>query len=191
MGTIDNMVLRSAAGLKLQQKYMNIQLKDGTDKFILNRDDAAGFRLDTHIDSIQTCLRWANTWQMRYNADKCGVMHLGTPKSEPTHTYTMGCTQLTESTEEKDLGVLVHISLKVASQCAAAAKKGNRALGMIKYNFSFRSKEVILKLYKSLVRPHLDYAMQAWCPYLERPKEPRKRSSHSYQTHFKHPTSIL
>ena len=67
--------------------------------------------------------------------------------------------------------MLVHKSLKVASQCAAAAKKGNRVLGMIKRNFFFRSKEVILKLYKSLVRPHLDYAMQSWCPYLEKDKK--------------------
>ena len=126
---------------------------------------------------------------MRYNADKCGVMHLGT---QNPHTHTLWDAVKTESTEEKDLGVLVHKSLKVASQCAAAAKKGNRALGMIKFNFSFRSKEGILKLYKSLVRPHLDYAMQAWwCPYLERQKEPRKSSSQSYQTHLKHPTSIL
>ena len=120
-------------------------------------------------NSINHLHSWANTWQMRYNADKCGVMHLGA--QNPHHTYTMGSTQLTESTVEKDLGVLVHKSLKVASQCAAAAKKGNRALGMIKRNFAFRSKEVILKLYKSLVRPHLDYAIQAWCPYLEKDKK--------------------
>ena len=47
---------------------------------------------------------------------------------------------LTESTVEKNIGVLVHKSLKVASQCAAAAKKGNRALGMIK-----RSQRVVDK----------------------------------------------
>ena len=50
-------------------------------------------------------------------------------------------------------------------------KKGNQALGMIKRNFAFRSREVIIKLYKSLVRPHLDYAMQAWSPYMEKDKK--------------------
>ena len=65
------------------------------------------------------------------------------------------------------------MSLKVSHQCAAAAKKGNQALGMIKRNFAFRSREVIIKLYKSLVRPHLDYAMQAWSssPYMEKDKK--------------------
>ncbi|XP_071498991.1 uncharacterized protein [Diadema antillarum] len=83
----------------------------------------------------------------------------------------MNNSQLMESTEEKDLGVLVNKSLKVGTQCAAAANKGNRTLGMIKRNFTFRSREVILRLYKSLVRPHLDYAMQTWSPYLEKDKK--------------------
>ena len=38
--------------------------------------------------------------------------------------YHMGDTTLKETKEEKDLGVLVHKSLKVSQQCAAAAKKG-------------------------------------------------------------------
>ena len=120
-------------------------------------------------DSINHLQNWASRWQMRYNTDKCSVMHFG--HQNPHHTYTLGDKQLKESTEEKDLGVLVNKSLKVASQCAAAAKKGNRVLGMIKRNFTYRSKEVVLKLYKSLVRPHLDYAIQAWSPYLEKDKQ--------------------
>ena len=80
----------------------------------------------------------------------------------------MGDTTLMETKEGKDLGVLVHKSLKISQQCAATAKKGYRALGMIKRNFAYRSKKVRVKLYKSLVRPHLDYAMQAWNPHLEK-----------------------
>ena len=82
-------------------------------------------------------------------------MHFGF--HNPGHTYHMGNVDLKETTEEKDLGVMVHKSLKVSQLCAAAAaKKGNQALGMIKRNFAFRSREVVIKLYKSLVRPHLD-----------------------------------
>ncbi|XP_072178742.1 uncharacterized protein [Diadema setosum] len=118
------------------------------------------------IDNLHS---WAGRWQMRYNADKCGVMHVG--YHNPHHTYHMGNDTLRVTPEEKDLGVLIHQSLKVSTQCAAAAKKANRVLGMIKRSFQYRSREVILKLYKSLVRPHLDYCMQAWCPYLEKDKK--------------------
>jgi len=40
----------------------------------------------------------------------------------------------------------------------------NKVLGMIKRTFSIKYKEVILQLYKSLVRPHLEYSIQAWRP---------------------------
>jgi ribonucleases P/MRP protein subunit RPP40 len=36
---------------------------------------------------------------------------------------------------------------------------------MIKRSFSVRDKEVILQLFKSLVRPHLEYSIQAWMPH--------------------------
>ena len=42
---------------------------------------------------------------------------------------------------------------------------------MIKRNFTYRSKEVVLKLYKSLLRPHLDYAIHAWSSYVEKDKQ--------------------
>ena len=125
--------------------------------------------IKTMQDDIDQLQDWAERWQMRYNADKCAVMHFGHLNQH--HTYHMGDTELKETKEEKDLGVLISNTLKVSSQCATAAKKGNRALGLIKRNFAYRSREIILKLYKSLVRPHLDYAMQAWSPHMEKDKK--------------------
>jgi len=39
---------------------------------------------------------------------------------------------------------------------------------MIKRTFSIRDREVILQLYKSLVRPHLEYSIQAWRPHYQK-----------------------
>ena len=55
--------------------------------------------------------------------------------------------------EEKDLGVIVTTDFKVGRQCAEAAKKGNKILGMISRTFSCKSKVIVKQLYKSLVRP--------------------------------------
>ena len=55
--------------------------------------------------------------------------------------------------------------LKVDRQCRKAANEANRMLGMIRRNFVYRSKEILLPLFKSLVRPHLDYCIQAWRPH--------------------------
>jgi len=46
-----------------------------------------------------------------------------------------------------------------------AVKKANRMLGVIKKNFTDRSKETIMPLYRSLVRPHLEYCAPIWSPY--------------------------
>ncbi|XP_041483858.1 uncharacterized protein LOC121430607 [Lytechinus variegatus] len=127
-------------------------------------DDIQGMQQSiNHLD------RWAAKWLMRFNIDKCGVMHFGS--KNPNQVYSLNGSALKETVEEKDLGILVNKSLKVASQCAAAAKRGNMVLGMIKRNFTYKNRQVIMKLYKSLVRPHLDYAMQTWNPYLAKDKK--------------------
>ncbi|KAJ8018101.1 hypothetical protein HOLleu_44095 [Holothuria leucospilota] len=66
--------------------------------------------------------------------------------------------------------VVITGDLKPSRQCAAAAAKANRMLGLIKRNFSSFSKEIVLNLYKQLVRPHLDYAAQAWSPFYDKDK---------------------
>ena len=55
--------------------------------------------------------------------------------------------------------------LKVDKQCSKAANEANKKLGMINRNFKCKAKKVILSLYKSIVRPHLDYCVQAWKPH--------------------------
>jgi len=115
-------------------------------------------------EDLQRLCRWAEKWQMAFNIDKCKVMHIG--KKNRGAKYVMGSEEIKEVGEEKDLGVTVCKNLKVAKQCGQAAKKGNQILGMIARTFVSRNKFIITKLYKSLVRPHLDYCIQAWRPHL-------------------------
>ena len=41
-------------------------------------------------------------------------------------------------------------------------------MGIINRTYNCKSKDNILYLYKSLVRPHLKYCCQAWRPYLQK-----------------------
>ena len=46
--------------------------------------------------------------------------------------------------------------------------EGNQVLGMIRRNISYKDKSLIVPLYKAIVRPHLEYCIQAWSPYLRK-----------------------
>ena len=112
---------------------------------------------------ISNLCEWARSWQMHFNVDKCKVLHLG-PKN-PNLNYWMDGTQIQSVTQEKDLGVIISDNAKPSEQCAKAAKKANQVLGQLLRSFQCRDRSTLVQLYKVFVRPHLEYAVQAWCPY--------------------------
>ena len=69
---------------------------------------------------------------------------------------------------QRDLGVLVHQSLKVSMQVQQAVKKANGMLAFIARGFEYRSRDVLLQLCRALLRPHLEYCAQFWSPFLRK-----------------------
>ena len=55
--------------------------------------------------------------------------------------------------------------MKVSEQCGIAASKGTQILGLIRKTITYKEKQLIVPLYKAIVRPHLEYCIQAWRPY--------------------------
>ena len=97
---------------------------------------------------------------MLFNAEKCKCVHSG--RNNRHYDYFMGEDPIQTSHEEKDLGVIITDKLKVTEQCAKASKKVNAMLCIINRAIRFKTKEVVLQLYKSLVKPYLDYCIQPW-----------------------------
>ena len=125
---------------------------------IRTQEDAA--QLQTALDQLTG---WADKWGMAFNVTKCKVMHVG--HGNPRHSYKMHGTQLEETKEERDLGVLMSHTLKPRTQCLKAARTATQVLNQIMRSFHFRDGHIFLQLYKTYVRPHLEFAVQAWPPW--------------------------
>ncbi|KAJ7411815.1 hypothetical protein BTVI_48486 [Pitangus sulphuratus] len=99
---------------------------------------------------------------MKFNKAKCKVLDLS--HGNPRHTYRLGGEVIQSNPLEKDLGVMVDEKLNMSQQCAFTAQKANGILGCIQRSVTSRSREVIVPLYSALMRPHLKYCIQFWCP---------------------------
>ena len=59
---------------------------------------------------------------------------------------------------------MIASSLPFGEYISSKTSNANRNLGLILRTFTFMDKEMFLNLYKSLVRPHLEYAISVWSP---------------------------
>ena len=124
-----------------------------------NRNDADRMQQD-----INAMMEWGRKWEMSFNVEKCKVLHIG--RNNRRFQYRMGDIEMQVADEEKDLGVWFDSSLKPSTQCEKAAKEANAALGMITRSFHYRTKDVLIPLYKTFVRPKLEHASVVWSPWL-------------------------
>ena len=143
-------------------------------------DDTKLYRIvDSKADSellqkdINTVADWSIKWQLPFNESKCKVVHYGKKNQEFDYTLPTGktATTVTSDTEEKDLGVLFQQDLSFSNHVADAAKRANIKLGLIKRSFSTLQKKGFLCLYKSIIRPTLEYCNSVWCPILKRDED--------------------
>ena len=81
-------------------------------------------------------VEWADCWQLRFNADKCKVLHL--EQNNPEQTYSMKQHGTGErvtsgtSEREKDLGVLMDSELKFSKHVEEWINEANRIHGLIR-----------------------------------------------------------
>ena len=114
--------------------------------------------------SIDQMFRWSQDWQLHFNQTKCKILHIG--ENNPKYSYFIGegnnRTEIETTSLEKDLGVLVDNNLNFENHIDYIIKKACQKKAQILRNFSFRSKKVLVPLFKALVRPVLEYVNTVW-----------------------------
>jgi len=105
-------------------------------------------------------------------------MHVG--RTNPRFTYTMEGQTLDTVDSEKDLGITISYDLKSSNHCIQACSKASKMLGMIKKTISYKTPEIMVRLYKALVRPHLEYCVSVWSPHYTKDKDLLERVQHRF-----------
>ena len=110
---------------------------------------------------------------MLFNFGKCKCIHIGHGNMD--EDSKMGDAALSRTTQEKDLGVTFSADMNVSEQCGVAASKVNKSLGLIRRTIMYKEKQLIVPLYKAIVRPHLEYCIQAWRLYRKKDTDKLER----------------
>ena len=138
-------------------------------------EDGGADMLQSDLDRL---VDWSNTWQMQFNEKKCKVMHIG--RRNKMFRYSMNQHVLDETVEERDLGVMMSSDLKPSVHCRLAYNRANGILGLIRRTFMYRDPQTLLCLYKTMVRPHLEYAVSAWSPQYKKDNVLLERIQHRF-----------
>ena len=138
-------------------------------------DDCKFFRQvdseeDTDImqEDLNTLHDWSNKWLLKFHPDKCVTLRISLNRDPGEHTYYLGDKALKNVDETKDLGILVDTKLKFQNHTSVKVNKANQMWGTIKRTFKHMNEDIFKKLFCSHVRPHLEYAIQFWAPYLRK-----------------------
>lgn len=133
-------------------------------------DDCVIFReVNNIIDSctlqsdLNTVDNWCRTWLMELNINKCKVMRVSRSVCSQ-FTYYLNDIPLESTNSYKYLGVHITSNLSWAMHVEQIINKANRTLGYLRRNFSKAPSSLKLALYKTLIRPKLEYASSIWDP---------------------------
>ena len=137
---------------------------DDTKIFTEINDISESNKLQDDLNRLQ---EWSNTWLLKFHPDKCKVLDISI-RDRTTYSYFMETTELDHSNVEKDLGVFIDNKLKFDSHISTKINKANNTLGAIRRSFTYLDSTILLRLYTSLIRPHLEYANPVWNPRYKR-----------------------
>lgn len=117
--------------------------------------------LNTDLENV---FRWATEMKLSLALQKTAVLHIGIHST--VRQYYLHGVALPSVSEATDLGVLVSSNLKFSKHCLTISKKGFQMVNLIFKVFLCRDKGFLLQMFKTFIRPKLEYCTEVWSPYL-------------------------
>ena len=153
-----------------------LPLSHGT-KMVLYADDVLIYRsihspqdniaLQSDVDQM---FAWSERNCLAFNASKCKQMLISRKQKPLPHSHLkLGNNILERVYTYKYLGVQITSDLSWSDHIHTKCSKARKLVGLLYRQFQGNTDPATLfNLYRSLIRPHLEYACEVWNPYLQK-----------------------
>ena len=111
---------------------------------------------------LQDTVDWGKKWLVDFNAGKTQLVLFDQSNNNGSIDVKMGGSILEEKSLFKMLGLTFSSKLDWGSYILSIAKTGSKKIGALIRSMKFLSPEVALYLYKSTIRPSMEYCCQIW-----------------------------
>ena len=115
-------------------------------------------------DDLQAVYQWAEGNNMKFNGKKFEELRYGIQETRSIPYLQPNGEPIETVDEVRDLGIVMSSTAVFDSQINTAAIKSNRQAGWVLRVFKTRQELPLMTLYKSLIRPHLEFCCQLWSP---------------------------
>ena len=111
---------------------------------------------------LQDTVDWGRKWLVDFNAGKTQLVSFDWSKNTGAIDVKMDGSVLQEKTSFKILGLTFSSKLDWGSYSVSIAKTASKKIGALIGSMKFLSPEVALYLYKSTIRPCMEYCCHVW-----------------------------
>ena len=117
-------------------------------------------------DDIISIKNWTERNYLSLNAKKCKCMLVSRKRgTRQPLSFNLGGDVLEQVETFKYLGVLISSSLSWSPHVEAVCTKARKLLGLVYRRFyGLLNTRCMIEIYKTLIRPHLEYAASVWAP---------------------------
>ena len=150
-------------------------VSEGTSVRLFADDSAMYRKIQSQRDheilqkDIKALEKWESIWSMKFHPDKCQLLKVTTRTKRKTSTfnYNIHNTTIQDTENANYLGVNINNKLSWNKHIDNTCRKGNRTINFIHRNFKDCNQKVKEKLYKTYVRPSMEYCSSVWDPYTQ------------------------
>jgi hypothetical protein len=112
---------------------------------------------------LESVCNWILEWQLQISFDKCELMHIGT--GNPGTIYSINGDPLVPTSQVRDLGILFSSNLKFEKHISQIVRSAFYRCNLIFRCFLSRDVSFMCNLFKTYVRPLLEYNCVLWNPH--------------------------